>query len=616
MPLSLLKIASDFDTQLASLASIGDTTATLVSATDDDGNALPTGTYGFTIDAGNSSKEYIICTLTSTALTSIQSISRQGVTSTGFARSHRRGAKVTLTDWAIIKRILNNLDGTTGFNSLVKLGYDADPGLTSGDTTKFATVQYVNDTASAGTPDASTTVKGKSKLSTAPVSPTDPIAVGDNDPRVPTQGENDALVGTSGTPSSSNKYVTNDDTTGTGSVVRQSVLTASSTVDFVFGETITAGQALYIKQSDGRVYKASSAAPGEALYSFIGIAYEPGTVGQTKKVVPIDGTVTGLSFGNQTDTISETTDLSQTIVTTNNTYSMFSGVGVPPTLCFKTGNKVGNITKIDILAGVNTGVGAGNVTCAIHEFTYTTTGITLGASLGSKINATWTSSATNTFTFASPISLKPNTFYAARFTADGGNGLNYYTIAGDQNLYSNGSNFTLDGSGFAVYYSRMQFTTYYTSQINYYIGDTVYLSDTAGNIVSGLSTGTYCAPIGKVLSPTSIKLSIPEKKFIFSTNVFLITKEAGVTTGRWNYIAIPRNTTKIVVTIKETNSGVQHTHIKEVSELGGIISTFEDNDGGTQIITTLDLDSNGNRIVLNGSNQTPVSYNASISFYS
>lgn len=59
--------------------------------------------------------------------------------------------------------------------------------------------------------DASTTVKGLTKMSVAPASATSPIAVGDNDTRVPTQGENDALVGTSGTPSSSNKYVTDAD---------------------------------------------------------------------------------------------------------------------------------------------------------------------------------------------------------------------------------------------------------------------------------------------------------------------------------------------------------------------------------------------------------------------
>lgn len=219
MSSSLLRIVSDFDTQLVSNVSIGGTTATLVSATDDDGNALPSGTYGFTVDAGNSSKEYIICSLSGTSLTSIQSITRQGVTSSGFARSHRRGAKVTLTDWAILSRMLNNLDGTTGFNSSVKLGYDADPGLTSGDTNKFATVKYVNDTAIAGSPDATTTTKGIGKVSVAPVSATSPIFVGDNDPRVPTvaqvgyiptSGQKDALVGnnTDVAVGTGNKYVT------------------------------------------------------------------------------------------------------------------------------------------------------------------------------------------------------------------------------------------------------------------------------------------------------------------------------------------------------------------------------------------------------------------------
>lgn len=59
---------------------------------------------------------------------------------------------------------------------------------------------------------AGTAVIGRTKLSTAPASSSDPIAAGTNDPRIPTQSENDALVGTSGTPSSSNKYVTDADT--------------------------------------------------------------------------------------------------------------------------------------------------------------------------------------------------------------------------------------------------------------------------------------------------------------------------------------------------------------------------------------------------------------------
>jgi hypothetical protein len=211
--LSLPKIIADFEVSLASAVSVGQTTATLSSNVDKDGNTIPNGLYCFTLDRSSSGKkEHIIATVTGTALSSIQSVNRQGTTSTGFARSHRLGANVIISDYAVLKRILDNVDGTTGFNSSVKLGYDADPSITSSDVNKFATVKFVNDTAIAGAPDATNLVKGVTKLSVAAVSASDPIAVGDNDGRVPTQSENDALQGTSGTPSDTNRYVTNDDT--------------------------------------------------------------------------------------------------------------------------------------------------------------------------------------------------------------------------------------------------------------------------------------------------------------------------------------------------------------------------------------------------------------------
>jgi hypothetical protein len=116
------------------------------------------------------------------------------------------------------------------------------------DGTDAVTKDYADGLAIAGAPDSSTGTKGISKLSTAPVSATDPIAVGDNDPRVPTQGENDALVGTSGTPSSTNKYVTDADTTGTGSVVRSSLLSSYTPLlySYTAGETISAGDCFFI----------------------------------------------------------------------------------------------------------------------------------------------------------------------------------------------------------------------------------------------------------------------------------------------------------------------------------------------------------------------------------
>jgi hypothetical protein len=66
-----------------------------------------------------------------------------------------------------------------------------------------------------GTPDASTTVKGRAKLSVAPAVADDPIAVGTNDPRMNattgvTADQTAALAGGGdfGTPSASNKFVT------------------------------------------------------------------------------------------------------------------------------------------------------------------------------------------------------------------------------------------------------------------------------------------------------------------------------------------------------------------------------------------------------------------------
>src|SRR5690242_7845813 len=100
MSTKLGTIVADFTTSLASAMAIGATTGSLQSATDDDGNALPSGRYFFAIDGDNSSKEHISCTLSGTSLTNIKSLSRQGVETSGVLRAHRVGSLVTLTDFA------------------------------------------------------------------------------------------------------------------------------------------------------------------------------------------------------------------------------------------------------------------------------------------------------------------------------------------------------------------------------------------------------------------------------------------------------------------------------------------------------------------------------------
>lgn len=70
--------------------------------------------------------------------------------------------------------------------------------------------QAIEQINQSGALDASTTTKGVSKLSVAPVDSQDPIAVGDNDPRIPSADSAAAAAGTVGTPSDTNRFVTQD----------------------------------------------------------------------------------------------------------------------------------------------------------------------------------------------------------------------------------------------------------------------------------------------------------------------------------------------------------------------------------------------------------------------
>jgi len=211
----LVKTIANFQTQLAATAAVGATSLTLQSATDLDGIALPTATYGMTVDEGSSTEEHFTATVTGVNLTNVQHVTRgTGVGTSGLALAHRLGAQVKITDHPAIKRIMNVLDGTTDFDAGTPLEYDGTASITTSN--QLATKAYADSLAIAGAPDAATSIKGIARISVAPASPTIPITVGDNDPRVPTQAENDAMVGTSGAPSTSNKYVTNDDVSNAG----------------------------------------------------------------------------------------------------------------------------------------------------------------------------------------------------------------------------------------------------------------------------------------------------------------------------------------------------------------------------------------------------------------
>jgi hypothetical protein len=77
--------------------------------------------------------------------------------------------------------------------------------------------------------DATTSDNWFVKMSVAPVDAAIPISVGDNDTRLPTQWENNAMAGTYGTPWSGNKYVTETDVLYTGNML----ITTNQTIAWI-----------------------------------------------------------------------------------------------------------------------------------------------------------------------------------------------------------------------------------------------------------------------------------------------------------------------------------------------------------------------------------------------
>jgi len=104
------------------------------------------------------------------------------------AKAHVASAEIGTADVHYLWNLaVNKLNGTDGFDNDLNLNTHTITGATtpiSTETDHVANVDYVNNVVIAGGADASTTVKGISKLSKNPVAPSNPIAVGDNDYRL------------------------------------------------------------------------------------------------------------------------------------------------------------------------------------------------------------------------------------------------------------------------------------------------------------------------------------------------------------------------------------------------------------------------------------------------
>lgn len=552
MATNLAKIVADFNTTITTKNAVGDTTSSIASVTNDDGIAIADGVYYFTIDKENSDKEFIQATITGTSLASIKTLSRNGTLVSGFARVHRVGATVEITDFGYIKMIMDLLDGTTDLNASVPLKYDGTATISNAN--MLATKAYADALAIAGSPDSTTTTKGIVKMSVAPASAASPIAVGDNDPRVPTTGENDAMAGGGnlGTPSSSNKYETQNDTATTSTADKLVRALASGKIDssfieglalqtFTYGETITAGMPVYLKQSDSKVYKASASNNNEALSSTIGIAYESGVNNDSKRVAMLDSgmVLTGLSLGNATATISETADQTQG---TGGTQGEQVYTGNPSKYhMWLAGEKVANLTKLDIYLSNITGSGAGVLTVNIYPVTIVSGVPTIGSTVGSATVNSPTANAVNVFTPASPLTLVPGQMYAWQLTAASGSGSHSW----NPEIRSSGASlpFNKFTSGGILEDSVAKFTTYYTAVQNWQAGDNIFLGDTAGSIAVAKSGGAKKLILGKIISASSIVLQRGRGDLLLSSTTFPMNANY---TNR-GIVPIPKNCSRIVV---------------------------------------------------------------------
>jgi hypothetical protein len=285
------------------------------------------------------------------------------------------------------------------------------------------------------------------------------------------------------------------------------------------GENLTAGQAVYLKASDSKLYKAIATTNDEAIHSYKGIVIANANAAATANLYT-NGIISGFNF-DFTDTIAETIDWSETRVSEyeNGLSVLDSEDGTIGRALFVTGNYVANITKIDI-AIYSIQFGGGGTADSITASVYASDadGHQTGSSLGAKtITSGIDTSGWKTITFDTPIVLEPRTPYV--IVLDGTTTGSRYLGWVWAHTGTNATPLTKTGSmgfnhGTQKWNSGISFTltTYYTVTKYCAIGDNVYITDSAGGI--DYIPGTYQKAIGTIFSATEILLPYETEKLI------------------------------------------------------------------------------------------------------
>lgn len=160
------------DSLATKLTQTATSTFTLVRGTDKQGRSL-SGYYGFVIDEGTTNEEFFLVTCSGITCT----INTRGIDIVDgetnvptLQHEHRRAAIAKITNFpqlAILSRILNGEETTPGGLTFgTGTIYGATTALLSSQTSSLANVEYVNNVATSGAPNASTVTKGLAEEAT------------------------------------------------------------------------------------------------------------------------------------------------------------------------------------------------------------------------------------------------------------------------------------------------------------------------------------------------------------------------------------------------------------------------------------------------------------------
>jgi len=290
-------------------------------------------------------------------------------------------------------------------------------------------------------------------------------------------------------------------------------------VDLVAGETMDGTSSIvpvYLKASDGKLWKADSTSLVEAFYNYIGVIINS---------VTADIACALKRWG----VVSCSTTLSQTVGSREITYSSAADSEISLTnasywvsMGFYPALHQSNITSFKIY-GKKHGTGGGVVTANLYAMA--SDGKATGASLGSATSdsSTWAAGGAEvTFTFGSPISLTQNATYGyvIKFTPASGTGVNFvgfFQQTGVNYIHDwknrpSTPNWENTGSDTAT--SQFYFKYSYTG-ITYNPFDFVYINTTAGTLTPIMPT--YAKIVGRIISASKIFLDEnPSYKFLTS----------------------------------------------------------------------------------------------------